>query len=245
MDAKIILLCILLNTYIIIDSIAQEMPFVYDVENTGADCTVPPMLSFEQLPVIKSSPNPFMWADTSRGCITNRTDWRCRRAEIGAEVQHYELGTKPPRPDTLEASFSAADSMLAGQAWYYSGVSQFNNAVAKLPYDHHELMAMVAPRALLVTGNPDYEWLADESGYACSKAAHEVWKALGVPDRFGFSIVGGHMHCQVPSSQIPEIEAFVDKFLLGKDSVNTNISTSPYNSDLAPWITWDTPHLSE
>ncbi|MGI4832622.1 MAG: hypothetical protein ACRYFK_04095 [Janthinobacterium lividum] len=25
--------------------------------------------------------------------------------------------------------------------------------VAKLPYDHHELMAMIAPRALLVMGN--------------------------------------------------------------------------------------------
>ena len=37
--------------------------------------------------------------------------------------------------------------------------------VSKLPYDHHELCAMVAPRALLVLGNPDYVWLADESGH--------------------------------------------------------------------------------
>lgn len=132
-----------------------------------------------------------------------------------------------------------------GAAWYDSDFSQFNNAVTKLPFDDHELMAMVAPRALLVTGNPDYEWLADESGYVASKAACKVWKALGVPDRFGFSIVAGHMHCQLPEVQRPEVSAFVDKFLLGDSTANTNISTSPYNTDLTPWITWDTPELSE
>ena len=48
----------------------------------------------------------------------------------------------------------------------------------------------------------------------------------------------------VPSSQIPEIEAFVDKFLLGNDTVNTNIATTPYTTDLSPWITWTGPTLS-
>ena len=116
--------------------------------------------------------------------------------------------------------------------------------VTKFPYDHHELMAMIAPRALLVTGNPDYEWLADESGHVASKAAHEVWKALGVPDRFGFSIVGGHTHCELPQSQRPEVRAFVNKFLLGDNKANTNIATSPYNPDFSRWITWDTPQLN-
>ncbi|MCA9057864.1 MAG: hypothetical protein KDA85_05175, partial [Planctomycetaceae bacterium] len=50
-------------------------------------------------------------------------------------------------------------------AWFMEDMFRFANRVPKLPYDHHELMAMVAPRALLVLGNPDYEWLADESGY--------------------------------------------------------------------------------
>jgi len=42
-------------------------------------------------------------------------------------------------------------------AWFTEDMFRFSNAVPKLPYDHHELMAMVAPRALLVLGNPDYE----------------------------------------------------------------------------------------
>jgi hypothetical protein len=106
-------------------------------------------------------------------------------------------------------------------------------------------MAMVAPRALLVTGNPDYEWLADESGHVGSIAAKEIWNALGVPDRFGFSIVDDHPHCVIPDNQIPEIEAFVEKFLLGNEDVNTNVSTTPYNTNLSPWINWDTPELTE
>ncbi len=77
-------------------------------------------------------------------------------------------------------------------------------------------------------GNPDYEWLADESGYVSCRAAHEVWKAFGIGDRFGFSIVGGHGHCQLPNSQRPEVGAFLDKFLLGKTDVDTTVTKHPF-----------------
>ena len=130
--------------------------------------------------------------------------------------------------------------------WFMNSMSQFSgDNVSKLPEDHHELMAMVAPRALFATANPDYTWLSNPSCDVCSRACKEVYNTLGIADRFGFSVVGGHGHCAVPTSQIPEIEAFVDKFLLGKDSVNTNnISDSPYNINLSPWITWTNPVLS-
>ncbi|MDZ7288769.1 MAG: T9SS type A sorting domain-containing protein [candidate division KSB1 bacterium] len=405
MRTQVILFALLLSTCLFVDSFAQEMPLVYEVENTGADWPAPYMLSIGDLPTITSLPDPFEWSD-GRGRIANLSDWRYRRAEIKAEIEHYEIGEKPGHPDSITASYAndtlkvnitvkgntltltsrvtlpsgagpfpavigigfgtgslpaniftsrgiaqipfnfsqvmahtqnrgsepinklypeltyigaysawswgisrlidglelvASDlkidlkhlavtgcsfagkmALFAGafderialtiaqesggggyttwrvsetlgnvetlgrtsHAWFIEDLFQFANAVPKLPYDHHELMAMVAPRALLVTGNPDYEWLADESGHVGSKAAKEVWKALGVPDRFGFSIISGHAHCAVPSSQIPEIEAFVEKFLLGNTSVNTDISTSPYNTDLTRWITWTTPALS-
>ena len=115
-------------------------------------------------------------------------------------------------------------------AWFTQDMFRFANSVPKLPYDHHELMAMVAPRALLVLGNPDFQWLADESGYVSCRAAHEVWKAFGVTDRFGFSIVGGHGHCQLPASQRPEVEAFVDKFLFGDKKVNTDVTKHPFEN---------------
>ncbi len=109
-------------------------------------------------------------------------------------------------------------------AWFKESMKQFSNKVPRLPIDHHELVALVAPRAVLILGNTDYEWLADESGYVSCVAAREVWKAFGITDRMGFSIVGGHPHCQLPESQYPAVEAFVDKFLLGDTSANTNVT---------------------
>lgn len=404
----LIIFFILLNLSMFIDSFAQEMPFVHDVENTGADWPAPYMYSIDELPPIESLPDPFEWSD-GRGRISNLSDWRYRRAEIKAEIEHYEIGEKPVRPDSITASFvggtlkvnitvngntltltssvilpegdgpfpaligivsweggsigtlpseiftsrnialiefnywqvmahtqirgsepinalypeltymgaysawswgvsrlidglelvspelnidlkrlaingcsfagkmalfaGAFDERIAltiaqesggggyttwrvsetlgnvetlrntSHAWFIDEMFKFANAVPKLPHDHHELMAMVAPRALLVTGNPGYEWLADESGYVGSKAAQEVWKALGVPERFGYSIISGHDHCVVPNSEIPAIEAFVDKFLLGDENANTDVAMSPYHTDLSAWISWATPTL--
>ena len=395
-----VFLALSINTLVIINVFSQKIPFVYDVENTGAKCAKPALPSFSELPAIGPLPDPFRWSN-GHGRVTGINDWSCRRAEIGAMIQYYEIGTKPPPPDNLKATFSA-DSILTvivvvnneslkltskiklpegkgpfpavigvaggtgslpldiftsrgiatiqynfgevmawkpargkepfnrlypdstigsfvawawgisrlidglekvpeinidlkhlavtgcsfagkialysgafderialtiaqesggggaaawrvtetlsgkretlknaqGVPWYSKGLRQFDNAVDKLPYDHHELMAMVAPRALLVLGNPDYEWLADESGYVSCKAAKEVWKAFGIPDRFGFSIVAGHGHCRLPDSQRPEVIAFVEKFLLGNKTANTNISISPYNTDTSHWIKW-------
>ena len=95
--------------------------------------------------------------------------------------------------------------------------------VYKLPYDQHELCALVCPRALLLLGNPDYKWLADSAMLVSAKAAKDVWEYFGIGDRFGYSIVGGHPHCQLPESQMPEVQAFIDKFLLGRDTDTQNV----------------------
>ena len=109
-------------------------------------------------------------------------------------------------------------------AWFKESMRRFSDCVDRLPIDHHELAALIAPRALLVLGNTDYEWMAERSNYESSKAAREVWKTFGIADRMGYSIVGGHPHCQLPPSQYPEVEAFVDRFLLGKENVDTHIT---------------------
>jgi hypothetical protein len=411
MKKLILLLAFLLILAIPVNLRAQTLPLVYDVENTGADCPVPYLPTINELPSIFSLPDPFEWAD-GRGRMKYFSDWRIRRAEISAQFQNYEIGQKPPRPDSITASYSggtltvnvyangksltlssavslpdsgdgpfpaiigmnspsgsipaniltsrniaritythnqvttysnqqntdpyyqlypdlnsnntgqysawawgvsrlidglalvqdvlpidlqhiavtgcsyagkmalfagAFDERIAltlaiesggggATSWRYShsepsgSVESLENTdhnwfresmfqfgsdnVYLLPEDHHELMAMVAPRALYVTGNPDYTWLSNPSCDVCSRACQQVYEALGIADRFGFSIVAGHTHCQIPANQIPEIEAFIDKFMLGKDTVNTdNISDSPYSINLSPWITWTNPTL--
>ena len=89
--------------------------------------------------------------------------------------------------------------------------------VYRLPYDQHELCALVCPRALLLLGNPDYRWLADDAMLVSAEAAHKVWDRFGIADRMGWSIVGGHGHCQLPESQYPVVQSFIDRFLLHRN----------------------------
>lgn len=401
--AKGTLVLLLLNFISL--SVAAQIPLVYPAENTGAtSCAAPPLPTFSQLPSIEPLPDPFTWAD-GRGRSTSFSDWECRRNEIRAQIENYEIGTKPTRPQSITASYAAGvltvnvtvngqtltltsqvslptgsglfpaiigmnspsgsvpaavftsrnvaritfnhnqvttygnpqntdpyyrlyptlnitntgqysawawgvsrlidglelvqaslpidlkhlgvtgcsyagkmalyvgafDERVAltiaqesggggAPAWRVSetlgGVEKLGNTdynwfkedlrqfaglpnVSKLPYDHHELMAMIAPRALLVTGNTDVTWLANPSAYVSARAAHEVWKTFGVGDRFGFYIDGGHGHCAVPTAQVPAMQAFVDKFLVGDARVNTDITTNPYpRLDYQRWYQW-------
>jgi len=379
---------------------AQEIPLVYPLEHTGADCARPVTPGFDELPTVRPLTDPFAWSDGS-GRSMDFGDWRCRRAEIAAELGHYEVGDKPARPDDISARFAdgvltvevtangetltltseivlpegegpfpavigmggaygslprdifaardiagipfnfaqvmahtqtrgeepinalypdqthigaysawpwgvsrlidglelVADDLdidlerlavtgcsFAGKmalfsgalderialtiaqesggggaaawrvsetlgnvetlgntsfAWFIQDLRRYANFVHRLPLDHHELMALVAPRALLVLGNPDYEWLADESGYVSSVAARKVWEVFGIADRFGYSYVGGHPHCGLPEVQRPEVEAFVDRFLLGDDAAATDVQIHSFDAvDAGRWTEW-------
>ncbi len=126
-------------------------------------------------------------------------------------------------------------------AWFLESMRQFSDSnVNRLPIDHHQLAAMIAPRALLILGNTDYEWLADESGYIASRAAKEVWTTFGISDRMGYSIEGGHPHCQLPLSQYPEVTAFIRRFLLNDNDMDTNIGRAPMfeTVDWQKWVPW-------
>lgn len=126
--------------------------------------------------------------------------------------------------------------------WFKSSMRSLNPY--ELPHDHHELIAMIAPRAFLALGNPPYGWMCDESGYKSCMAALEVWKAMGVEDRFGFDFASDHGHCQATTSQNNAVTAFVNKFLKGNQSANTNIKAKPVRSvyvvdDYADYYDWE------
>jgi len=136
-------------------------------------------------------------------------------------------------------------------SWFLS--SMRNLDPDKLPHDHHQLIAMIAPRATIILGNPDMVWLGDESGYRSTIAARKVWQAFGVPDYIGFDFAAGHSHCQAASSQTTNVNAFVNRFLKGQ-SANTNISANrptgtnddgknvTFNLDTA--FSWTVPNLT-
>ncbi|HLI77920.1 MAG TPA: hypothetical protein VKV02_13320, partial [Acidobacteriaceae bacterium] len=140
----------------------------------------------------------------------------------------------------IEAAGAVEDVDDTNYDWWAGQMQQFSGAnVYKLPEDHHELMAMVAPRALLQTGNTDFYWLSNRSNYVSSRATQKVYNQFGIGDRFGFYIDGGHAHCATLPSEAPAISAFVNKFMLGQASVNSDVEVTPFPTlDTNRWTWW-------
>ncbi len=128
--------------------------------------------------------------------------------------------------------------------WFSESMFNFaGDNTSALPEDHHELMAMVAPRALFATGNPDGAvWLSNPSCYVSCKAVERVYNTFGVGDRLGYNINGGKPHCALTADVTSDVGAFLDKFLLGITSVNTvtnrHFPSSYTNIDYSRWTAW-------
>ena len=139
----------------------------------------------------------------------------------------------------IEAQGAVEDVDDTDYNWFAGQMRQFaGENVYKLPVDHHELMAMVAPRALLETGNTDFYWLSNRSNYISARATQEIYDTLGIGDRYGFYIDGGHQHCATLPAEAPAIAAFVDKFLLGQ-AVSSEVAVNPYPAlDYERWTWW-------
>lgn len=137
-------------------------------------------------------------------------------------------------------------SQITGEnVWFTSSFSRFGSAAKKLPFDHHMLEGLVAPRALLVIENTSQQWLGNVSTYTCSMAAHKIWEAIGLPDKMGVSQVDHPNHCEWISAQQPELNAYVQKYLVGGGSADTNVlkTDGGYKFDETAWIDWSVPVL--
>lgn len=119
--------------------------------------------------------------------------------------------------------------------------SNFGNATGKLPFDNHEIAGWLAPRAFLFFDN-SIDWLGPTGGYGTATAAKEVYKAMGVPEAFTYSSVGGHDHCSLPATQNHWVQSYMKKYLLGQTGEADKIE-GPYSFDKAKWINWTTPTL--
>ena len=128
--------------------------------------------------------------------------------------------------------------------WYARTLRQFTGAPDKLPVDHHELIALIAPRAVLMIESTQVPRMGAEAARVDALAAREVWNALGVPDRMG-ATEENTPHCQWHAGFTPDLEAYLDRFMLDKrDGKSTDILRSRFaDLDRATWIPWKTPVL--
>jgi len=75
----------------------------------GGGCTPARFADPAALPAHAKLPDPFHFADGH--AVATRADWACRRAELAAQVQHYELGEKP----AFDAASTQVQARMAGQ----------------------------------------------------------------------------------------------------------------------------------
>ncbi len=132
----------------------------------------------------------------------------------------------------IEAQGSVEDVDDTNYDWFAGQMHQFAGVnVYKMPVDQHEVMAMVAPRALLETGNSGQYWLSNGSNYVVARATQRIYDTLGIGDRFGFYIDGNHPHCGTLPAEAPVIASFVNKFMLGQATVSTDVHVYPNPAD--------------
>ncbi|KAG6841068.1 carbohydrate-binding module 1 [Blastosporella zonata] len=151
--------------------------------------------------------------------------------------------------DTLASGITTqtASEIVGENVWFSLLFNPYATQVDVLPFDHHMLSALIAPRALLIIDNTGIDWLGPRSVWGCQKTANSVWRALGVADSMGVSQVGNHAHCAFPSSEQGDLDAFVNKFLKGQNT-NTNIIKTDGANNLgfveANYIDWTVPTLT-
>ncbi|MCP8898458.1 malectin domain-containing carbohydrate-binding protein [Gilvimarinus xylanilyticus] len=156
--------------------------------------------------------------------------WRAAQAQADAGDNIQTLGHAAGEQPWFRESFGET----------FSG-----SRVTHLPFDHHQLIGMVAPRGLLVIDN-DIDWLGPKAAYIGTLAAKEIYRALGAPENIAYSENGGHGHCQFPGHQQEVLAAYVQRFLLGEPG-NTEVmnSTKAEPGEAEAWIDWTTPSLTE
>jgi hypothetical protein len=110
--------------------------------------------------------------------------------------------------------------------WFGSQMHQFDSAgVYKMPTDHFQLMALMAPRAMLQTGDSNYYWLGDLSATFDSLATQEIYDNYGIGDRFNYYIDTVHFHCVVPAYQQNATQPVINRFMFGSN-VDSNVKVS-------------------
>ncbi len=140
--------------------------------------------------------------------------------------QNVEAQAPPhlPVPNTVG---SVENINNTNYGWFSGQLAQFAGSnVYKLPFDQHMVLAMIAPRAVLHTGNTGFYWLGNGAGYVSARAAERVYNEFGIGDRIGWVIDGDHGHCAIPADQQVQVRAFISRFLLGHD-VDTDIKVVP------------------
>lgn len=152
---------------------------------------------------------------------------------------------KPQSIDNLEDNGICGPWVTGAAQWLRSNPSKVYN----LPFDTHLILATIAPRYLVHFSNDNGVNSWCHLGGTCealsSWAAKPVWKALGVPERMGFSMYSAN-HCGASGSQTALAGEMFKLAFDGDTSANTDVMSimddgvqQPVSEWKDMWIDWD------
>ncbi len=121
--------------------------------------------------------------------------------------------------------------------WFRPDFSQFVSKVERLPVDQHQLLALVAPRALLLTEGTQDAWINPEGAQLTYLAAKKVYDFLKAGDRISIRYRPvGH----IPSND--DLLDYADHVFFGK-ALSQEFGKLPYKEE-KNGFTWDAPTSS-
>jgi glucuronyl esterase-like protein len=134
-----------------------------------------------------------------------------------------------------------------GLNWLSNDFQPFVEHATRLPIDSHEVVALLAPRGLLVLDNPHIPQFAAVAAHTAVLAGAEVYAALGAPENISYiSDVADEKHCAVGKPEYTEaLVQNIAKFLKHERGATSGvIKASPKaTGNPAQWIHWQTPTL--
>lgn len=163
---------------------------------------------------------------------------------IGAFDQRVALGL-PLEPGTGGPAPLRALPTLGGQsvasanseaAWFGPPSKTYAADVAAA--DMSDVAVLYAPRGLLMMDNPHIEHLSYKANYLASAAANEIYEAMGSNGLWYLGNSGNGSHCVVRAEYGAALQAMIQKFLKGNDSVETgglDTHSKHGNVDVAGW----------
>ena len=157
-------------------------------------------------------------------------------------VNTAPMGPNGKPAQSLDSAWSEA------QGWFGTVFGTNRSKVNTIPADTHSLVAMYAPRGLLILDNSRIGELCATCQHAAAASAAEMYKALGVEKNIEYN--GGnasdpHNHCTFyAASQVEPLKRAIRAFLTKKAAPDGRIAPAAIaTADLTKWIEGTTPTL--
>jgi len=167
--------------------------------------------------------------------------------EPGSEVLRNAYEYRPWAGTAYRQFLSLTATMESDTAGRALDQMLSDQLLDKLPFDTHEILGMIAPRGVMVMGNPSIATLSPNAELVSVLAASEIYAALGVRENLSYiSNTNIGTHCQTLRPEyVPLLQQNIRKFLKHDRGATTGeLNPNPtLTGQLAPNVAWETPTL--